>query len=111
MVVVDFSCTGFMAAGRVCHMNVTELVAVGADIVAQASFVELHMINIVKDLQHGRTDQSGQFCCHAGGSEKIALVVSGNVQWLQIQQALDSSANFAPSLQIIETWCRVLRCC
>ena len=65
-------------------MDVAELVGVGADMVAQAALVELHVVHIVQHLQVWGTDEPGQLRGRAGMTEEIAGMVRGDVQRLQI---------------------------
>ena len=43
----DLPGTGLVAAGRICHVDVAELVAVSADVVAEAPLIELHVVDVV----------------------------------------------------------------
>ena len=65
-------------------MDVAELIAVGPDVVGQASLIELHVVRVVEHLQHGGADEPGHLRRHPGGGQEVAHVVRGDVQGLQI---------------------------
>ena len=82
--IIDLAGAGFVTARSVSNVDVAELVCVGADVVTDASLIELHMVNIVQDLQIGAADQSGHFRGHTGGPEKIARMIGCGIQRLQV---------------------------
>ena len=91
-----------MSARRVRHVDVAELVGVGANMVAQAALVELHMVHIVQHLQVRGTDEPGQLRRCAGVAEEIAGMVRGDVQRLQIDPDAASFRPFRRDFQRVE---------
>ena len=75
-----------MTARGVGDVDVAELVGVGADGVAQRALVELHVVNVVEHLEHGRADQAGHLGGHLGVGEEVADVVGGDVERLEVHR-------------------------
>ena len=76
--IINFPGARLVTARRVRHVDVAELVGIGADMVAQAALVELHVVHIVQHLQVRGADEPGQFGGRAGMAEEIAGMVRGD---------------------------------
>ena len=76
--------------------------SVGADMVAQAALVELHVVHIVQDFQVWGADEPGQLGGRAGMAEEVAGMVRGDVQRLQIDPDTASFRPFRRDFQRVE---------
>ena len=65
-------------------MHMAECVAVVPDGVADAAFVDLHVVCIIENFKLGRTDQADHLSCVLSIFEEVADVVGCNVQAFQV---------------------------
>ena len=83
--IVDLARARFVTAGRVRHMDVAERIAVLGDRVADAAFVDLHMVYVIQQLEPRRADQTDNFRAHLGGRKEVADVISRDVERLKVE--------------------------
>ena len=83
--IVDFAGTRLVAARCVGNVDMSELVAVLGNGIANAAFINLHVVYIVKQLQARGANQAADFRAHLGGGEEVADMVGGDVERLKVE--------------------------
>ena len=68
-----------MAARRVRNMHMAKDIPIPLDIGAQIPLVDLHMIDVIENLEIRRIDYAADFCGHLSMRQEIAHMIGVNV--------------------------------